>query len=88
MSSPARPWRFDLTSGQGEPSKELARPLGFNPAALIEVSTQDVAVLAAPNVNINIIVRFSRVRSVSGSWPYESSLPARATGDPHGSNAA
>ena len=36
--APARTWRFDLNPGPGEGTKDLARPLGFNPGALIEVN--------------------------------------------------
>lgn len=38
MASSARAWRFDLNPGTGEAPQKLARPLGFNPAALIEVN--------------------------------------------------
>ncbi|CBN77765.1 conserved unknown protein [Ectocarpus siliculosus] len=36
MAPPERTWRFDLNPGPGEAPKSLARPLGFNPGALID----------------------------------------------------
>lgn len=42
MTIPARPWRFDLNPGPGEARTSLARPLGFNPGALIEVNSSHI----------------------------------------------
>lgn len=39
MAPPERTWRFDLNPGPGEAPKSLAKPLGFNPGALIDVSS-------------------------------------------------
>lgn len=41
MTTPSRSWRFDLNPGPGEARTSLARPLGFNPGALIEVNSSD-----------------------------------------------
>lgn len=43
MASPGRSWRFDLNPGPAEAPKTLARPLGFNPGTLIEVSSDSCA---------------------------------------------
>lgn len=37
MAAATRLWSFDLIAGPGEAPKNLARPLGFNPQAAIEV---------------------------------------------------